>query len=69
MLPVQIKETGDESIDGKVGSLVQFDFDSHDNAHYALVMVDGDFYTLPSDALTAMTPSEQEASNETNPGQ
>lgn len=69
MLPVKIKETGDESIDGKVGSLVQFDFDSHNAMYYALVMVDGDFHTLPSESLTAMKPAEEEASNEVDPSQ
>ena len=64
--PVQIEGSGYEEIDGKVGSLVQFDFDPHDNAHYGLVMVEGRFYTIPSDSVTAMQPGE-EATDEADP--
>ena len=64
--PVMIDGSGCEEIDGQLGSLVQFDFDPHDNAHYGLVMVEGRFYTIPSDSVTAMQP-EEEVTDEADP--
>lgn len=62
--PVQIDGSGYEEIDGKVGSLVQFDFHPSDREHYGLVMVDGKFHTVSSECVTALPPEEEPSQEE-----